>query len=541
MALKLFDTSLRDGAQAEGVSYSTHDKLLITQELDRLGIHYVEGGWPGSNPKDNQYFKEVQALKLKQARIVAFGSTRRKGVRAAQDLNLSAIVETRAPVACIFGKSWDMQVAQALRTTLEENLAMIRDSVAYLKSRNLEVIYDAEHFFDGFRANRPYALKTLQAALEAGAECLTLCDTNGGSLPSQISEAMRIVKRVLPKAVWGIHVHNDSGCAVANTLAAVEGGATLIQGTFNGIGERCGNADLSVIIPNLQLKMGHRCLTEEQLRSITQVSRSISEITNLVPNDRQPYVGNSAFAHKGGIHVSAVSRNAATYEHVDPAAVGNKRRVLVSELSGKSNVLLKAKDMRVDFAKDKKATQLILEALKKREAEGYHYEGAEASFELLVEKELKKYKPAFELTGLRVVVERRNSIPHPAPSPFKGEGWGEGWSTEATLKLVVNGREEHTVAEGDGPVNALDSALRKALEKFYPSVAEASLSDFKVRVINAAAGTAAKVRVLIESVDHKESWTTTGVSTNLIEASWLALVDAIEYKLFKDSAKPKKA
>lgn len=524
MTIKLFDTTLRDGAQAEGVSYSTQDKLQIAKALDRLGIHYIEGGWPGSNPKDNQFFKEARALDLKQARLVAFGSTRRKGVKTAQDPNLQAIVDTQVPVACIFGKSWDMQVTHALRTTLEENLAMIRDSVAFLKSKKLEVIYDAEHFFDGFRANRPYALKTLQAAQDAGADCLTLCDTNGGSLPSQIMEAMKVVKKVLPKAVWGIHVHNDSGCAVANTLASVEGGATLVQGTMNGIGERCGNADLSAIIPNLQLKMGFRCLSDAQIRSLTEVSRSIQEISNLVPNDRAPYVGNSAFAHKGGIHVSAVSRHAATYEHIDPVVVGNQRRVLVSELSGKSNVLLKGKELNIDFSKDGKSTDIILEALKKREAEGYHYEGAEASFELLVEKALGRYQPAFDLKGFRVVVERER-------------GEHSKLLTEATLKVLVNGHEEHTVAEGDGPVNALDNALRKALERFYPALKETSLTDFKVRVVNAAAGTAARVRVLIESVDGKDAWTTTGVSTNLIEASWLALVDAIEYKLFKDSVK----
>ncbi len=527
MTIKLYDTTLRDGAQAEGVSYSTHDKVLIAQALDRLGIHYIEGGWPGSNPKDNQFFKDIQKVHLKHAKVAAFGSTRRKGLKASEDPNLKAIVDTKAPVATIFGKSWDMHVTHALRATLEENLAMIRDSVAFLKSKKMEVIYDAEHFFDGFRANRPYALKTLQAALEAGADNLTLCDTNGGSIPSQITEAMRVVKRVLPKASWGIHVHNDSACAVANTLASVEGGVTLVQGTMNGIGERCGNADLTAIIPDLQLKMGHPVLSEAQLKSLTEVARQILEISNLVPNDRAPYIGNSAFAHKGGIHVSAVSRHAATYEHVEPSVVGNKRRILVSELAGKSNVVLKGQELKMNLSKDGKAEAAILEALKKQEAEGYHYEGAEASFELLAEKALNRHKPSFELKGFRVVVERK----------LNGN---DDVITEATLKIVVNGKEEHTVGEGDGPVNALDNALRKALEKFYPSLAETVLVDFKVRVINASAGTAAKVRVLIESRDHKESWTTTGVSTNLIQASWLALVDAIEYKLFKDAAKPRK-
>ncbi len=524
MTIKLFDTTLRDGAQGEGISYSTHDKLQITQILDKFGMHYIEGGWPGSNPKDNQFFQDVRSLKLHHAKIVAFGSTRRKHAKASQDTNLLTIAATKAPVACIFGKSWDMQVTSALQTTLEENLAMIRDSVSFLKTKHEEVIYDAEHFFDGFRANQPYALKALQAAYEAGADNLSLCDTNGGSLPSQIIEIIKVVKRVLPKAKWGIHAHNDTGCAIANTIAAIEAGVSLVQGTLNGIGERTGNADLSVVVPNMQLKMGHKVVSEAQLRSITEVSRSVCEIANFVPLDRQPYVGNSAFAHKGGVHVSAVARNTATYEHIDPSIVGNKRRVLVSELSGKSNVVLKSKEMHTDFGKDEKSTKLILEVLKKHEAEGYHYEGAEASFELLVEKALKKHKPSFELKGLRVGVER------------KSDNVNE-MVTEATLKIVVNGKEEHTVAEGDGPVNALDNALRKSLEKFYPALSHTSLTDFKVRVINGAEGTAAKVRVLIESTDGKDEWTTTGVSPNLIEASWIALVDAIEYKLFKDSLK----
>lgn len=525
--IKLFDTTLRDGSQAEGVSFSAHDKLRIAQALDRLGIHYIEGGWPGSNPKDTQFFKAAREAKFKNAKLVAFGSTRRKGIRAARDPNLRAILKVKVPVACIFGKSWDMQVTHALRTTLDENLAMIRDSVRFLKSKRLEVIYDAEHFFDGYHANQAYALKTIEVAVEAGADCVTLCDTNGGALPGQITDAVRTVQRVLPSIPLGIHVHNDSGCAVANTLAAVKAGITLVQGTMNGIGERCGNADLSVIIPNLQLKMGLRCLTDAQLKSLTDTSRYISEIANLVPNDRQPYVGNSAFAHKGGIHVSAVSRHAATYEHIEPTIVGNQRRILVSELSGKSNVLLKAQSLNVDFSKNGKAAQTILEALKKREQDGYHFEGAEASFQLLVEKTLHRYKPAFELKGFRVVVEHE-------------PGAGQPMVTEATIKLIVDGREEHTVAEGDGPVNALDNALRKALETFYPSLGDMSLTDFKVRVIDAAAGTAAKVRVMIESRDKQDEWTTTGVSTNLIEASWLSLVDAIEYKLFKDGLKGRK-
>lgn len=514
--IKLFDTTLRDGSQAEGISFSPHDKLLIAQELDGLGVQYIEGGWPGSNPKDIQFFKDAKKLKFKHARLTAFGSTRRKDSRPSNDANLKAIASSGAPVACIFGKSWDMQVIHALRTTLEENVKMIHDSVKYLRSRKLEVIYDAEHFFDGYRANPGYALKTLKTAFDGGASNLTLCDTNGGSIPSQITEAVRAVRRALPQAELGIHTHNDSGCAVANALAAIEAGATLVQGVVNGFGERCGNADITTIIANLKLKMNYAVVSDEQLRALTQISRVISEIANIVPDDRQPYVGNSAFAHKGGVHVSAVSRHAATYEHIDPAVVGNQRRILVSELSGKSNVLMKSRALEGH----EKASAAVLKLLKEKELEGYHFEGAEASFELLVQRALGKHKPAFDLESYRVSVES-------AP-----EG---GVVTEATVKLRVGGKADHTVGEGDGPVNALDNALRRGLEKFYPSLKSMSLTDFKVRVVNASAGTAAKVRVLIESRDKKDEWTTMGVSTNLIEASWFALVDAVEYKLFKDA------
>lgn len=522
--LKLFDTTLRDGSQAEGISFSTHDKLRVAEALDRLGVHYIEGGWPGSNPKDNQFFIEARKLKFKSARLVAFGSTRRKGVKPADDPNLKAIVAAKVPVACIFGKSWDMQVIHALRTTLDENLRMIRESVAYLKSKKMEVIYDAEHFFDGYRMNPDYALKALRAAAEGGADNITLCDTNGGSLPTYVRETVGVVHRALPQMPLGIHTHNDSGCAIANALAAVEGGVTLVQGVINGFGERCGNADLAVIIADLQLKMEHRVISDVQLRSLTDITREISEIANTVPDDRQPYVGHSAFAHKGGVHVSAVARHASTYEHIDPKVVGNRQRVLVSELSGKSNLLIKARELSLEIADEGKDTQSVLNLLKAKELEGYHYEGAEASFVLLVEKALGRYRPAFQLRSFRVSVENEEK---------------EGLVTEATVKVAVKGREDHTVAEGDGPVNALDNALRKALEKFYPSLTDMSLTDFKVRVIDAASGTAAKVRVLIESRDAHDEWTTTGVSTNLIDASWLALVDATEYKLLKDGLKGK--
>jgi len=517
--IQLFDTTLRDGSQAEGISFSAHDKLRIAQILDKFGVHFIEGGWPGSNPKDIQFFKEARKLKFKQARLTAFGSTRRKDTRASDDPNLKAIAASGARVACIFGKSWDMQVTHALQTTLDENLRMIRDSVKFLRSRKIDVIYDAEHFFDGYRANPTYALKALEAALDGGAMNLTLCDTNGGSIPSQVTDIVHAVRRYFPRTTLGIHAHNDSGCAVANSLAAVEAGVTLVQGVMNGFGERCGNADLGILIADLQLKMGHKLISEEQLRSLTKVTLMISEIANMVPNDRQPYVGKSAFAHKGGVHVSAVARHAATYEHIDPAIVGNQRRILVSELSGKSNLLLKNKEYLSEFTKDPKAAQSILEELKKRELDGYHFEGAEASFQIMVLKALKKYKPAFALESLHVSVEGLQ---------------GKPLATEATLKLKAGEATAHTVAEGDGPVNALDNALRKALNKVYPRLKEMVLTDYKVRVLNGAAGTAAKVRVLIEFRDHKDEWTTIGVSTNLIEASWLALVDAVDYKLFKD-------
>ena len=519
-AVKLFDTTLRDGTQGSGVSLSVEDKLKVAQALDRLGVHYIEGGWPGSNPKDEVFFKEARKLRLRRARLTAFGSTRRKNTPAAQDPNLRAILRVKTPVACIFGKSWDFQVTHALRATPEENLRMISESVRFLKSKGLEVVYDAEHFFDGFRANPEYAMATLRAARGAGASNLTLCDTNGGGIPSRIAETVRHVRRTLPEAPLGAHMHNDSDCAVANTLAAVEEGARLVQGTMNGYGERCGNANLLSIIANLKLKLGIDAVTDEQLRSLTEVSRYVAEIANIVPNDHQPYVGFSAFAHKGGVHVSAVARHASTYEHIDPSLIGNQRRILISELSGQSNILLKAKEMRLDFTKDPQALKAVIEAVKKLEHEGYQFEGAEASFAILVRKVTGRHRTFFSLKGFRVSVERALDDGRVV--------------SEATLKLDVGGKEQHTVAEGDGPVNALDNALRKALEPFYPSLRHMALTDFKVRVINAEAGTKAKVRVLIESRDPKDEWSTVGVSENMIEASWKALVDSVEYKLLKD-------
>jgi 2-isopropylmalate synthase len=514
----LFDTTLRDGSQGAGVSFSVQDKLKIAQALDNFGIHYIEAGWPGSNPKDELLFKEAAKIKFKNAKLVAFSSTRYKGNSAASDPNLKALVNSKVKTVCIFGKSWDFHVKNALRTTDEENLKMIEDSVAFLKSKGLEVIYDAEHFFDGFKANREYALKTLSAAKAGGADYITLCETNGGMLPMDILEITSIVKNMMPDTRLGIHAHNDSGCAVANSLMAVNAGCEMVQGTINGLGERCGNANLCSIIPALQTKLGLDCVSPKKLASLTELSRFVDEIANLIPNEIQPYVGSNAFAHKAGIHVSAIARDSATYEHMTPETVGNTRRILISELSGKSNISHKAKELSLDIEKDPEAAKKIISLVKKYEEEGYQFEGADGTFFLLTKKALGTYRPFFELINYRVSVEKDE----------KGQ-----LVSEATVKLLVDGKEVHTVAEGDGPVNALDSSLRKALERFYPQIKEISLTDFKVRVINAGASTAAKVRVLVESRDKKSVWGTTGVSENIIEATWQALADAVEYKLLK--------
>jgi 2-isopropylmalate synthase len=511
-----YDTTLRDGSQGEGVNFSLQDKLLITRRLDELGVDFIEGGYPLSNPKDFEYFREVRKLPLRYARVAAFGMTRRKGVSPADDTCLKALLDSQAPVITIVGKTWDLHVREVLNTTLDENLRMIADSVGYCRSQGREMIYDAEHFFDGYRANPEYALETLRAAEAAGASVVVLCDTNGGSLPEQVAKRVAAVRAAL-RCELGIHTHNDCDLAVANTLAAVRQGATQVQGTINGIGERCGNADLVSVLANLALKYGHEVLQPGSLQRLTEVSRYVYEIANMNFRPGQPFVGASAFAHKGGMHTHAVAKLSRSYEHIDPAQVGNERRFLVSELSGQSTIL--AKTTKYDVNHDKALMVKILSQVQDLEHEGYEFEAAEASFDILVKKAAGLYRPKFERLSYRVNVEVG-----PSGQPV----------TEATVKARVGDDVTHTVSEGDGPVNALDGALRKALSPFYPNLAQMQLVDYKVRVVNARAGTAARVRVVIESRDGDDVWGTVGVSENIIEASWLALVDSIEYKLFKD-------
>lgn len=514
--IRIYDTTLRDGSQGEGVNFSLQDKLNLTRRLDELGVDFIEGGYPLSNPKDYEYFQEVRKLDLRHAKVAAFGMTRRKGVAPADDTCLRALLEAQTPLVTIVGKTWDLHVREILGTTLEENLHMIADSVAHCKAAGREVFYDAEHFFDGFQHNPVYALQTLRAAEEAGASVLILCDTNGGTLPDAIADAVDRV-RLLIRTEIGIHCHNDCDVAVANTLAAVSRGATQVQGTMNGIGERCGNADLVSIIANLSLKLGHEVLRPESLKRLTEVSRYVYETANMNFRSSQPFVGASAFAHKGGMHTHAVARNSASYEHISPAAVGNERRILVSELSGQSTIL--AKTSRYALSQDRQLMQKILLQVQDLENEGYEFEAAEASFDLLVKKAAGFYKPKFERLSYRVNIEA------------DGAGMPQ---TEATVKVKVGDEVMHTVSEGDGPVNALDGALRKALLAAYPRLAEMHLEDYKVRVVNARAETAARVRVVIEWRDGDAVWGTVGVSENIIEASWQALADSFEYKLFKD-------
>lgn len=510
----LYDTTLRDGTQSEGVSFSTEDKLDIARRLDQFGMDYIEGGWPGSNPKDHAFFEAAADMRFEHARLVAFGSTRKARTEASEDANLRSLVASKAPCVAIFGKSWDRHVKNALKIPLKENLELIADSIAFLKGHGLEVVYDAEHFLDGYKANPAYALDTLAAATDAGADWLVLCDTNGGSLPKDIEAAFDVVSKRFDRPL-GIHAHNDGDLAVANSLTSVEHGATMVQGTINGLGERCGNANLCSVIPTLALKM-KRKLSVRNLGQLTALSTFVGETANVLTDPKLPYVGRSAFAHKGGIHVSAMMKDPMTYEHIEPTLVGNERRVLVSELAGTASVLAKMREFGLDPQKE--SGKKVLDRLKEMESEGYQFEGAEASFELLVRRLQDGIKPPFRLEGFRIFVDVA----------------GSNVSSEASIKVVdSDGTMEHTAADGNGPVNALDRAVRKALESFYPELRQVRLADYKVRVIDSKEATGAKVRVLIRSTDGERSWTTVGVSSNVIEASLTALLDSMEYKLMK--------
>ncbi|MFH1790924.1 MAG: citramalate synthase, partial [Candidatus Omnitrophota bacterium] len=498
--IEIYDTTLRDGAQTEGISFSVNDKLRITEKLDEIGIHFIEGGWPGANPKDNTFFSKVKKIKLTNSRIVAFGSTRRAGEQADKDAVLAGLLKSGAGVITLFGKSWDLHVREVLKTDLDENLRMIEDSVRFLRSKGKYVIYDAEHFFDGYKANREYALRTLLAAEAGGAERIVLCDTNGGALTSQVFEIIEDVREKV-KAPIGIHTHNDCEMAVANSIAAVQAGAVHVQGTINGYGERCGNANLISVIGNLKLKMGMDCVSDIALKELTEVSRFVADISNMRQEDNQPFVGASAFAHKAGVHINAILKSSLSYEHIDPQKVGNKRRLIISELSGKSSIITKGKEIDLDFDSEKSQDRKILRTLQKLEEEGYQFESAEASLELFMKRAMGKFRDFFQLKDFRVIVEKRER---------------RKVTSEATIKIKVGDKIEHTASLGDGPVNALDNALRKALRDFYPGLATMHLADFKVRVLDEKGGTAAKVRVLIQSQDTEDSWWTIGVSENII-------------------------
>jgi len=512
----LYDTTLRDGTQREGMSLSVEDKLRIAAKLDLLGVHYIEGGFPGSNPKDIEFFERVRDLRLEQAVISAFGSTRRKDLAVDDDPGLAALIDTGCQALCIVGKCWDLQVTETIGATLDEGIEMARDSVAYLKSHGRTVFFDAEHFFDGYNSNADYAVAVCAAAAEAGADAIVLCDTNGGMLPSDITRIVTdVAKRV--KAPLGIHTHNDSGCAVANTLVAVDAGCVQVQGTINGYGERTGNADLISIIGGLVLKMGDDCISRDQLKLLTEVSHFVAETANLTPNAQAPYVGASAFAHKGGLHASATGRLAGAYEHVEPASVGNLARVVVSELAGRASLTMKAAELGIDLSGEQAGT--VLDEIKELEYRGYSFEAADASLAIMLQKRLGTYEPSFTLESFRVIAEKRED---------------GRVATEATIKIHVSGHRYIATAEGNGPVNALDKALRIAIGRFYPQLANMTLDDFKVRVLEDNKGTGAVTRVLIETKDTETSWGTVGVSENIIEASWEALVDAVEYGLARN-------
>jgi len=519
--IHVYDTTLRDGAQSEDVSFTVEDKVQIAERLDALGVHYVEGGWPGSNPRDEEFFRAVKKAGLRHAKVAAFGSTARAGVRPSEDRNLRLCLRAETAVVTIVGKTWDLHVREDLRIPLEQNLEVLHDSMAYLRKHVDEVIFDAEHYFDGLAANREYTLKCIAAAAAGGATTICLCDTRGGSLPEQVAAGVEAARAVVETPL-AIHCHNDCELAVANSVIAVEHGCIQVQGTINGIGERCGNANLVSVLPVLQLKRGYQCVSAAQLKGLAEASNLVYELANMEPAKRQAFVGQSAFAHKGGLHVAAVAKNPVTYEHIDPSLVGNTQRVLVSDLAGRSNILYKASKFGIDLESDTPAVAALLKELKDLEARGFAFEGADASFELLMQKALNGDRVRhFRLIGFRVIDEKRTE--------------GEPSLSEATIMLEgPDGQIEHTAAQGNGPVNALDQALRKAVGKFYPEVAEVRLHDYKVRVLGGAEGTAALVRVLIESGDEHEHWGTVGVSSNVVEASWQALVDSMEFKLYKE-------
>ena len=517
--VEIYDTTLRDGTQMEGMSLSCDDKLRIAEHLDSLGVKFIEGGWPGSNPKDVEFFERAKDVAWENVTIAAFGSTCRAQLRAEDDKQLQTLLAAETPVCTIFGKTWNMHVTEVLRTSLEENLRMVEESVAFLQQNDRRVIYDAEHFFDGYKADSEYALETLRAAVRGGAETVALCDTNGGSMPWEVEEMVKAVREALPDTRLGIHAHNDGECGVANSVAAVRAGAGHVQGTINGYGERCGNANLCAIIPDVELKLGLQCLPEGRLSHLYDLAHFVAEIANLSPNDHAAYVGRSAFAHKGGVHVSAIRRHPESYEHVKPTLVGNQSRVVVSELSGRSNVLSKAEELGLEVSSDHGGR--VLEKIKELEAKGFAYEAAEASVALLMARHQSDYEPPFEVLDFQAGVGRRR---------------GGGMFAEATVKVQIGDEVVHTAGEGNGPVSALDSALRKALRPFFPEVADMHLSDYKVRILDGRSGTGATTRVLIDSQSAHDTWSTVGASSNIIEASLQALIDSIEYGLTLERA-----
>lgn len=516
--IKIYDTTLRDGTQAEDISFSLEDKLRIARKLDELGVHYIEGGWPASNPKDQAFFQKVRHENFHNSRITAFGSTRKAGNKAEDDPNIKSLLESKTQVVTIFGKTWNLHVTDALKISLEENLDLIYDSISFLKNNFEEVIFDAEHFFDGFKNNKDYALKAIQAADEAKADWIVLCDTNGGTMPYELEPILKEISKNINNRI-GIHTHNDSETAVANSIIAIKLGAEQVHGTINGYGERCGNANLCSIIPNIKLKLKMDCISDEQMKKLWEVSRFVNELANMKHWIHQPFVGKSAFAHKGGIHVNAIQKTREAYEHIVPELVGNHQRVLVSDLSGKSNILYKAEEYGINLDSKDRVVQKILTELKELESNGFQFEGAEGSFELLMKSAVGSRKKFFDLKGFRVIIEKRNE--------------NEPTISEATIKIVVDDQLEIMAAEGNGPVNALDKALRKALIRFYPEIRDIELYDFKVRILDEKKGTEANTRVLIESGDCDSKWGTVGVSSNIIEASWQALVDSVDYKLHK--------